>query len=95
VTINNIRCVTLRELLNKKRDELFEERRYLKFDPISLDEIARIEFEAGANAMLELLMPVVEAAEDAIVQIKDQKVIWPAEVDDLSDALTTLRERLK
>jgi hypothetical protein len=45
--------------------------------------------------MLELLMPVVEAAEDAIVQIKDQKVIWPAEVDDLSDALTTLRERLK
>lgn len=44
---------------------------------------------------LNILLEVVLFAEESNKQIMAQKVMWPAEVDHLDDALNKLREHLK
>jgi chromosome segregation ATPase len=44
--------------------------------------------------LIERLAAVAEAAQDAIAQIKDQRGLWPAEVDTLEDKLAELEKEL-
>lgn len=61
-----------------------------------LIEIAESDAEAvELLKVIHALLDCVEKAQDASMQIKTQKSLWPAEVDDMDDAITVLEELCK
>ncbi len=49
----------------------------------------------ASEALDIALVECVGAAEDAIAQIKDQRGVWPAEVDTLEEALARVRAEIE
>ncbi len=50
---------------------------------------------ARTAPLVSALVDLVDAAEDAIAQIKTQRGLWPAEVDTLEDTLAAIRRAVE
>lgn len=66
-------------------------------EDLALDLVSRLRGMAALQhrtlqPLLEAYRAVAVAAEDANAQIKDQRGLWPAEVDTLDEALAALRK---
>lgn len=85
----------LKARLDIVRDKILGKRKGLKFDPISLDEIAEGEFNAGFSACSSILLPMVLEMRDALGWIMKNSFVSSIHHVQAREALKNLEAKIK